>query len=152
MMVTIEGEGCRIDERRVADIETLVAAKLPSGYRDFLLRHNGGRPTPDVIDINGLPGGAADIKNFFGFDQEFESENLIWHFEIMRENVPWRHLLPIAGDSFGNTFCLDLAPDSYGRVVYFDLKGDDSEFYDVAPDFEAFLEKIYPWVEESPEP
>jgi cell wall assembly regulator SMI1 len=86
-----------------------------------------------------------------GIDQEFESDSLTWQFEIMRENIPSRYLLPIASDSFGNTFCLDLAPDSYGRVVYFDLKGDDSEFYDVASDFEAFLEKIYPWVEESPE-
>jgi hypothetical protein len=34
---------------------------LPEQYRQFLLEFNGGTPTPDTVNVEGLPGGSADV-------------------------------------------------------------------------------------------
>jgi hypothetical protein len=54
------------------------------------------------------------------------------------------HLLPIARDSGGNLFCLDLFKEFTGGILYCDLSSHVT-FYEVAPNFDAFMEKIRAW-------
>jgi len=144
-MIAIANPGPQIDGGRVVEIETAIGGKLPASYRDFLLRRNGGRPQPDIIDIDGLPGGSTDIQIFFGVGRSVETSNLSWNIAFIRKRLPERPLLPIACDSGGNIFCLDIVGEFSGRVVYCDLSGVDVISYEVASTFEAFLEKIRTW-------
>jgi hypothetical protein len=97
---------------------------LPDDYRAFLLRTNGGRPTPDVIDIEGLAGSPTDIQVFLTLGGAIESATLDWAADHLWEHLPEAHL-PIAYDSLGGLFTLDTAtvtgtvrfvpPFSYGE-------------------------------------
>jgi hypothetical protein len=83
-MITMSTPGPPIDESRISDIEKIIEARLPSSYRSVLLRNNGGLPTPDVIDIDGLPGGESDIQVFFGIGRDFKTSELTWNFDITK--------------------------------------------------------------------
>lgn len=47
MKFTLEESGKSINEQDLANFETSIGYQLPKDYRDFLLRHNGGRPMPN---------------------------------------------------------------------------------------------------------
>ena len=144
-MIAIANPGPQIEGGRIVEVETAIGGKLPASYRDFLLKHNGGRPRPDTIDIDRLPGSPTDIQIFFGVGRGVETSNLSWNIKFIRERLPEHPLLPIARDSGGNIFCLDILGEFSGGVVYCDLSGVDARPYEVASTFEAFLEKIRTW-------
>lgn len=52
-----------------------------------------------------------------------------------------RYVLLIGGDLFGNTFCLDLRPESFGKVYFWDHEhnADETGLHLVADDFESFV-------------
>jgi hypothetical protein len=106
-----------------------------------LLLHNGGQPSPSLIDIHGAHFGGADVLVFYGIDARIESSDLLWNWETL-DGCKEYLLLPIAGDSFGHTFALVLAKDDYGHVYYFDSGEIPPRPYLVAHDFNDFLGKI----------
>ncbi|MBR1282608.1 SMI1/KNR4 family protein [Bradyrhizobium sp. AUGA SZCCT0177] len=145
-MITIDNPGPQIDTSRIAEVEAAIGGKLPASYKDFLLKNNGGRPVPDTIDIDRLPGSPTDIQIFFGIGRGVETSNLSWNIKFARERLPDHRLLPIACDSGGNIFCLGIPGQFSGGIVYCDLTGAEPvKPYEVAPTFEAFLEKIRTW-------
>jgi hypothetical protein len=129
----------------IAELEAAIGGALPASYKNFLLRNNGGSPTPNTMDIGRLPGSPTDIQVFFGVGRALESSNLSWNLKFMRERVGDHRLLPIACDSGGNIFCLNVLGEYSGGVVYYDLAGADVTSYKVAPTFETFLKKIRTW-------
>ncbi len=126
---------------QIKRIEYEIGAELPLSYRNFLLAHNGGRPTPDAIKIEGAPFKTTDVKVFFGMHRETESENILPTLESI-EGCKENQILPIAGDSFGCIFGLALAGEEYGQVYYFDFGEGPPQPYFVANDFDEFLSKI----------
>lgn len=148
-METIRNAGRPLLETDIANFELRIGHRLPESYRQFLLRYNGGRPPLeiDIIDIKDLPGGEADVQVFFGIDGPISSCNLDWNWSILMGRISdW--LLPIACDSFGNIFSISLHDHDYGSVVYCDFEPNahlgGAIYYRVAPNFDAFLERIRP--------
>jgi SMI1-KNR4 cell-wall len=141
-MITISNPGPQIDSGHIAEIEAIAGGNLPTSYKDFLLKNNGGIPTPDTIDIDGAPGSPTDVQVFFGVGRDVESSNLSWNIHLMGDRLQAHDFLPIACDSGGNIFCLGVSKKSLKRVIYCDLSGAEATFYEMAPDFDAFLEKI----------
>jgi hypothetical protein len=144
-MITISNRGPKIDTRHIIETEAAVGGELPESYKAFLLRENGGVPKPDTIDIDRAPGSPTDVQVFFGIGRGVESSDLFWNINLMSKRSPNHRLLPVACDSGGNMFCLDVFSEFPGRVMYCDLSGPDIAFYEVAPNFESFLEKIRDW-------
>lgn len=122
-------------------LEEQLGAHLPETYRRFLREHNGGQPTPDVVDVDGLPGSPTDIQVFFGIGCTVESSEIEWNRRTFSGRIPSR-MLPIACDSGGGLFCLSLSGQDSGSVIYVDAQGPMSIEYPVATDFDAFLRKI----------
>lgn len=142
-MIAIYNQGPQIDGDHIAEVEAAIGAKLPASYKDFLLKNNGGRPVPDTIAIDRLPGSPTDIQVFFGVGLGIETSNLSWNMKFVGPRLPDCRLLPIACDSGGNIFCLDILGEFSGGVIYCDLTGAEPvKSYEVAPTFEAFLQKI----------
>ena len=141
-MVNIESTGRRqLSENDLIRLEEEIGRPLPAQYRSFLLVHNGGLPSPDIIDITGAHFRATDVQVFHGIDTPIESSDLRWNLE----NVEWckdHELLPIARDSCGRTFILVLTPEEYGQVYYYDMEESVLIPYFVAHDFNEFLGKI----------
>jgi hypothetical protein len=144
--------GENVTPEQVEAFEKKLGHPLPAAYRDFLSAHNGGRPIPSVIDIADCPSGATDVQVFLGLTGQFESETLEWSWDVFRERIPER-LLPIADDSFGNLFCISLAGNDAGQVLFLDrYEESESRPYFVAKDFTEFLNKLRePTPDELPE-
>ena len=146
-MATVEKRGPKVTETAIGKIEARVGAPLPSDYRRFLLQSNGGVPTPDVIDVEGLPGSPTDVQVFFGIGRSVESSCLDWNLATLAGRLE-AGLLPIACDSGGNVFCLSLRQPELGSVLYCDLQavfGDlkaSPELFHVSSSFRSFMDKL----------
>ncbi len=149
-MTTIESPGPKLSVSDIGDFEKRIGATMPEVYRQFLLGFNGGLPSPDVADVIGLTGGAADVQVFFGINRTIESSCLEWNLTTLSQRLP-KGLLPIATDSGGSVFCLSLRKEDFGTVSYCDLQSVFADydaiprFYPVADDFETFLQKLRPF-------
>jgi len=144
-MVRIDEPGPKIDEIDIATFETRRGIQLPDAYRQFLIRHNGGIPSPDIVDIPNDPKGPTDVQVFFGISTDIESSDLSWNFELVKSRYLGVRLLPIACDSGGNLFCLHLSEAQEFIVVYLDINAPPGSIYKVASGFDEFLGKFRNW-------
>jgi len=141
--------GPPISVEDVENLEAHIGIRLPDDYRAFLLKHNGGRPTPDTYPIEGLANNPfGGVHFFFGIDDPVESCNLDWNFRIMNGRLP-SNLFAIAGDAGMDLICLSLFGDDAGSVVFWDGYHEPSEpsyanVYRIAESFPAFLESLRP--------
>ena len=134
----------RDDIRRV---ELRMGIQLPGEYTAFLLKYNGGRPTPNAYPIEGLrnnPFGVIQV--FFGIDDPLESSNLDWTYDVISGRVP-PNLLPIACDDCGDLICLSLFGEDAGSVLFWDQHTEPStpsyaNVYKIADSFAEFLNGI----------
>ncbi len=138
----IEQNGPKIGAADIVAIEADLSLQLPDSYREFLLRYNGGVPSPDTIDILGFVGSPTDVQIFFGIRREILSSDLRWNFALLKErcNV---EALPIACDSGGNLFCLLLREGLGTEVIYCDLDASECTPYLVAMTFEDFVSGLH---------
>jgi cell wall assembly regulator SMI1 len=131
----------------VLSLEHKLGLSLPVEYKNFLLRHNGGRPTPRAFPIVGLelnPFGTIQV--FFGIDDPIECCNIDWNYKEHNGRIP-PNLLPIACDDGSDLVCLALAGADAGAVFFWDGydESDDlgySNLYLLADSFDEFIKAI----------
>lgn len=145
-MVEIIEKGQAIGEMDVAEFERELKVTLPDAYRQFLILNNGGIPSLNVVDIGGAPGSPTDVQVFFGIDRKIESSTLLWNLRLIANRIHLKHVLPIACDSGGNLFCIDMSGENNGEVLYCDLEDHAATLYFVASNFDAFLSKLRAWI------
>ena len=138
----IENEGSIISIGDIRAIEAELDVELSPEYRDFLLRYNGGVPTPDTVDVFGAPGSPTDVQVFFGIRRFVETDNLSWNRSSILQRCPGSNVLPIACDSGGNLFCLKIERRVAAEVIYCDLDFSGCTFYPVAPSFGIFISSL----------
>lgn len=105
------------NEADVSHFEMSIAAQLPDDYREFLLRYNGGYPSP-----NGFRGGDEVLEHFFGLWQKRADLNyeLLAHRGFIPEGM-----IPIASDPFGNAILLEVSRPNRGRIWFWDHERSD---------------------------
>jgi len=130
--------------------ERLLESPLPTDYAAFLLRHNGGSPTPDTVLIEDWPQGGpeADVRMLYrlGPNPADDTYDLRWMLETMAGRMPCG-LLPIGTTSCGDDFCLWLTGNERGAVVLWDHEAEHrppttANVHRVAPTFTAFLDLL----------
>jgi len=150
MYQTIDDLGPPITQEEVAALERLLGFQLPSDYAAFLLRYNGGSPTPDTVPIQDWPAGGThdEVRMLYhlGSDPADDVYDLRWNFEMLAGRIP-PGLLPIADTGGGDDFCLWLTGDERGSVVLRDHEAEDdpptcANLHRVAPTFTTFLELL----------
>jgi len=140
-----ENQGPKIVENDLTRLEQVIGGPLPNDYRQFLLTYNGGVPIQfSVVDVEGLKGTPTDVHVLFGIKRSIESDELFWNVEVFSERLRGKHLLPIGCDSGGCLFCLSLAENNFGTILYFDWDFENLQgnIYPVAHDFTSFLNKL----------
>ena len=142
-MTTIRNPGRPATEAEIATLEQRLGFGLPAQFRAFLLKSDGGRPSPDTIDIDGF--GATDVDVIFGIGRAVESSRIDWNLDTLRERLRVG-VVPIGCDSGGNLFVLsrrDAGAVSYLdlEAVYGDLEAAAPEYL-VAADFDEFLSRL----------
>ena len=124
----------------VKAFEAEIGYDLPAPYRAFLLLHNGGRPEPDAVLVNGEE---STLRTLYGLRGD-EPDDLRTNAEAYRGEVP-PGLLPIGEDDCGNLFCLAVGGRDRGAVFFWDHERDDAAraLARVADTFDAFLAGLH---------
>jgi hypothetical protein len=135
--VAITESGHAISTTEIEEFERVVNWKLPVSYREFLVLYNGGRPDPDVVDIENFDASPTDLQLFLGIQQLHNSCELKWNYDLLADRRGER-LLPFACDSGGNLFALT----EQGGVGYVEVSWAGGRYFSVAPSFDEFLKMI----------
>jgi len=112
--------GHPLTEDDLREFETQLGVVLPHNYKAFLLRFNGGLPSPDAFMIVGMhrnPYGI--IQEFFGIDYPADSSNLDWNYKIFSTDSP-TNLFPIASTPSGDGICISISGSDTGAVYLWD--------------------------------
>jgi hypothetical protein len=136
-------------EAMLTEFETKYACKLPQDYRAFLLKNNGGFPTPDCITFTEDNRTTdTDVFLFHAVGDERPFASLAWHLETYGHRLP-KETLPIAHDSCGNLWLLNVGSQP-GTVVFWDHGSfdtfDEKDFKvwpQVATSFQEFYGKLH---------
>lgn len=147
MPVRFEDENPPTSPARVGDFERANGIRLPESYRRFLLRHNGGAPLPDRIEVPGWHGGFTGFNVFFGIDGD---DDLQGNLDAYGDRLP-PGFLPIGDDPGGSLFCLALSGGPREGQIYFwdhedeldeegDSRRDMGNMYRVAESIDDLLE------------
>lgn len=140
-----------IAEKQLAQFENEFC-KLPTEYRDFLLEHNGGKPSP-----NGFVFGEDEfpdrVECFFPLYSEVDHSDLASREQLqaytvrqalaeLQEHFAWQEpepelgMLPIGTDGCGNLICVVVDGD-IGKIVFFEHE--ESRIYPLADSLTDFL-------------
>ncbi len=147
MSFEISDTGTPLTEKQVERVERELDVKLPEDYRNFLLRHNGGRPRPDFFAIMGhktLLSGR--VEQLFGVGRPAKESNVDWHYKNLIGQLPNYHF-PIAAANDGDMVTLSLGKlDADGSTIGSApniMSRGDNEAYFVAGSFDKFLASLY---------
>jgi hypothetical protein len=140
MMIGDAGPKIKLED--VDAIEKQINARLTSEYRQFLLKYNGGTPSPDIMDVPDARGTPTDVQVFFGIGRSVDSSNLSWNASLVADRCPGLPVLPIACDSGGNLFCLKVERGVAEKVVYCDLESRECAIYAVAQSFGELIRRL----------
>jgi hypothetical protein len=145
MLERVEESGPLISELDVRRFERGHNLVLPSDYKAFLLKHNGGRPVPPdfLLKLEDEPVHWR-VHFFFGLNDREESCCLPWNWEITSETRP-AGTLPIAGDEAGNMLYLRWDEPDRGSVHFGATPSDGRrvQLIRICGSFTEFLERLH---------
>ncbi len=109
------------DDDKVTEMEEQYNIILPSQYKSFLSKYNGGYTPKTKFKIGKI---ASDIRGFYGIG------NVKLSFSGI-ELGEWvdRGFLPIASDSFGNYLLIGLDNNNYGKIFFWDHEAENPMDY-----------------------
>ncbi len=128
---------------------------LPEDYRTFLLKQNGGTPSPNTIDfVEERRMTSSDLRYLCGIHQGPEWARLDFNIEIFQGRIP-EGLIAIGYDSGGNQYLLGIRKPYEGQIYFWDHEreagdGNEPTFANmsfVANSFTQFLEALYAYTE-----
>lgn len=140
----------------IAQFENDLNLSLPSDYKSFMLKVNGGTPEDDwmfsFVDVANGELNNSDLRELFVFYNEVNDnyDDIIRIYKSMVSEKLISHLyFPIGDDSGGNPICINLSDDEYGAVFYCDHELEDAETgfllsSKIANSFADFLELLCP--------
>ena len=123
--ITFSSDNRKLEPHDIADLETLIQAKLPTPYVDYLLHANGGEIdchfTPNDIDgyasvIHWPKGnGMFDDEEYTIVQYLFDIDNAIYYYKEWKPHLPSNTI--VIGTNPGTTFyLLGVGPDNYGKI------------------------------------
>lgn len=155
MDVKITGSEKQLTEDELRRAESVIGATLPKEYRQFLLKHNGGRPDPADFRITWKDrerlarGWRISTVGDFHSIYDGQALNLLEDFKFYRERLP-KDMLAVARDPGGNAIVLGLAGENRGKVFFWinnlPAEFEETDFANlgfVADNFDALLNSLF---------
>lgn len=146
--VVLENHGPVISEVCISRFENRISHRLPSDYREFLLKYNGGDPVVGIVkgrdDREDIPYQHGESIRSFLMLAPLEGE--VPEFQELKAptELDWSlpaNILPIADDAFGNSFAIDLeSTDGLVRFIDHESLDDDITQHRVLAD--SFLDLL----------
>lgn len=152
MSSEITRSGPALSEEDVAAFELRVGRSIPSPYRAFLLRHNGGYPDPSDFLVKGSGRGPdlmGTVEQFLGIGVEDEYAEIERYLSMYKDRIPADYF-PIAQDPGGNVICMATEGSDTGKIFFWDHEEEAEEgepptrqnLYQVAETLDAFLQQL----------
>jgi hypothetical protein len=141
-----------VTEQTLDEFERAQRIRLPSDYRTFLLKHNGGDPRPhgtvDFVEYG--KENSTIIQYFYGLHGGKDWASLQSNVDVYSGRLV-RKALPIANDSCGNLFLLLVGGFKRGRVYFWDHEQERerptyANMSLVGRTFDAFAAMLYEYV------
>ena len=107
---------------------------LPADYKQFLLKSNGGYPTPNVFEVPGWHGQGNSVMSFYGIHDGSKGKRLDRACEVYNERIP-ADLIPIAYDANGNAICIGWKGERKGKIYFWDHEDELDENGDFVQDY-----------------
>jgi cell wall assembly regulator SMI1 len=137
MVPDIRGSKPPATEAAITKLEKRLKSKLPAPYREFLLRHNGGRPEPATFVPAGQDKPTEVINSFLALDGDPAVDDLATFLKLYGKRLP-KGCLPVAYDAFGNLICIALQGAARGRIYFWNHEGERPARV-IADDWKSFL-------------
>lgn len=116
-------------------LESTINKALPHAMKAFYRKHDGGRFDKSIYTHHGED---FRIQQFLSLAGNSDSIEETYKDVFLNNPSTPDSLLPFAADSGGDYFCLSLAPESFGAVIFF-----DSEYYDMPDRCQIFLARSF---------
>jgi hypothetical protein len=123
-----------ISPEEIAEFEARRGILLPAEYKVFLLKSNGGWPTPNVFEVPGWHGQASELGSFYGIHDGPKTKRLDWACEVHDERIP-ADLISIAYDAGGNEICIGWKGEREGKIYFWDHEDELDENGDFVQDY-----------------
>lgn len=139
-----------LSEEALRRFEFEIGALLPEQFREFLLKHNGGKPVPSDFKISDNEGNSC-LHHVYGLHDGPDYSNIASNHRVFKGRIP-NELLAIADDPFGNQICIGIKKKYLGRIYFWDHE-EESRFFKfkgttlLAHTFDDFLESLYEYVD-----
>jgi hypothetical protein len=158
MLRSIRGRGRKLEPSDLINLENVIGYKLPSDYKNFLLKYNGGVPKQWCHDVQGTEGTgigkAVGMRCFYWIDGPENKDSRIkkiysleWTYSLYRGRIP-DNFFPISEDDGGNQICLSLYGEDRGSIWYWDHEAEHyppsySNCYKIANSFQELFEGMF---------
>lgn len=151
MPVTMTDTKSAVGADTLDAVEKHIHMLFPQSYREWLLKFNGGSPTPNCFRYKLETGPYTDslVEWFFAIhDGQFNNfEHEFLTYKVHRRRLP-DSLVGIAHDPFGNLLCLSFGGQDQGKVYLWDHEEERAEpTYDnchlIADSFDEFIDCLY---------
>ncbi len=115
--INIQGSLPQLTEQNLSELEQRTNIKLPEQYRNFLLKHNGGIPSPNRFKT--LDGKVESMISNFLPIAAIEDDNLLEEIQgiTQAELIP-ENLIPIATEPGDDRLVLSVGGSDYGKIYY----------------------------------
>ena len=129
-MLISKFSNCNVEEK-IIDIERQYEIILPTEYKNFLHKYNGGYTPKTKFKVGKI---SSDLRGFFGIGDVKLSLDDVALGDCLEKNI-----FPIACDSFGNYIMIGLSNDDAGKIYFCDHeKGNKAEY--ITENLKKFIE------------
>lgn len=121
-------------ESRLLATEDRIGARIPDGYRNFLMATDGGKPVENAFPAD------PDV----GVDWFMGAVEIVETSRRLRGRLP-SDLIPIAAAAGGNQICISVKSGRYGAILLWDHEREqleDAATRWLAPSFDEFVAQL----------
>lgn len=130
-------KGSSIDT--IESVEHRLQITLPSYFKQFVLKYDGGYPNPNHFKVDGK---VEILNNLISLDEN-EYNNIYEILEDLQDRIG-DQLIPFAENGFGNLLCFDYSANK--NIVFWDHEknyGDFKELPLVCFSFSSLIENLF---------
>ena len=136
-----------LSQKDIEDFETSNSIELTDNYKEFLLKWNGGIPSPSTFIISEEEEDVSGVNYFYSIgDRDNDLEEFL---DILRLRLP-EVFIYIADDPVGNGILLGISGPYYDQIYFWDHENepdldepDMRNMYFLADNIWEFLDSLY---------
>jgi len=133
MRLTLEESEQALSVQELNEFQEKFNVQLPTAFREFYLKHNGGDLSESCSENEFLLGGFTPIK--------YGNAPIEVVYRDLVDDIPsLKGMIPFAYDQGGNSFLLSLKEDDFENIYLYLMDEEDLAF--VCESFEEFLAEL----------